>query len=448
MEYSLPEKKIKLVDTYDVLVAGGGPAGCTAAIAAAREGAKVLLIEATCSLGGMGTSGLVPAWCPFSDKEQIVYAGLAEKIMETVKAAMPHVPKTLVDWVPIDPEMLKVVYDDMVTESGADVLFNTFISMVDTDGNGNVTTVIASNKEGLTAYKAEMYIDCTGDGDLSVWAGAEYEKGGSKGELQPASHCFVLSNVDSYGYQFGGHLHPANLNSPAYPIMQSDKYPLIRDLHLCSNFIGPGTVGFNAGHLFDVDNTDASNLSRSLMLGRKIARSFRDGLAEFHPKAFANSFLAQTGALLGIRETRRIVGDYMLTVDDFVARRSFDDEICRNCYYIDVHNTKEDADKITKNEMNFDELYQDAEHYKDGESHGVPYRCLTPKGLNNVLIAGRSVSSDHLINGSLRVMPVCLAMGEAAGIAAHMALKAGNDTRKVDVNTLREKLRSYGAYLP
>jgi len=230
--------------------------------------------------------------------------------------------------------------------------------------------------------------------------------------------------------------------------MNSDKYPLIIDLHLCSNFIGPGTVGFNAGHLFDVDNTNTGNLTESLMKGRKIARSFRDGLAEFHPKAFANSFLVQTGALLGIRETRRIVGDYMLTADDFVARRSFDDEICRNCYYIDVHNTKEDAEKVSNNEIDFTELYKDAVHYEKGESHGVPYRCLTPKGLNNVLIAGRSVSSDHVINGSLRVMPVCLAMGEAAGIAAYMAVNAGNDVRKVNVNDLREKLRKHGAYLP
>jgi len=448
--YALKARNIPFSDQYDVIIAGGGPAGCTAAIASAREGRKTLLIEATGCLGGMGTGGLVPAWCPFSDEVNVIYAGLGEQIMEKVKATMPHVPKKLVDWVPIDPEMLKAVYDDMVTESGADVLFNTFLSAVDTDGNGNVTAVIVSNKDGLSAYSAKMYVDCTGDGDLSVWAGAEYEKGDPEtGALQPASHCFIISNVDSYGYQFGTALHAGNPESPIYKIAASDKYPLVHDFHMCNNFVGPGTVGFNAGHVFDVDNTNPRTLSKDLMTGRKLARQLRDGLAEFHPEAFANSYLAQTGALMGIRETRRIIGDYVVTRDDFVARRTFSDEICRNCYYIDVHNTKEEAEKVLSGEQTFEEMCETrAVHYGPGESHGVPYRALTPKGLNNVLVAGRSVSSDRIVNGSLRVMPVCLAMGEAAGMAAAMAVDAGCDTRKIDVATLREKLKAAGAYLP
>lgn len=446
--YELQTRIIPLDDSWDVIVAGGGPAGCTAAIAAAHEGARTLLIEATGCLGGMGTSGLIPAWCPFSDEERVIYAGIGEKIMEKVKATMPHVPKQRVDWVPIDPEMLKTVYDDMVTESGATVLFNTFMSAVETDGAGNVSAVIVSNKEGMKACSAKVYVDCTGDGDLSVWAGAGYEQGGPSGELQPGSLCFVLSNVDSYAYHFGTQLHGANLESPIYKMARSEKYPYIKDAHMCNNFIGPGTVGFNAGHVFGVDNTKPMNLSESLMYGRKLARNMRDGLAEFYPQAFGNAFLAQTGALMGIRETRRIIGDYQLTAGDFLARRSFDDEICRNCYYIDVHNTREEADKIASGELNLMEMDKQAAHYGRGESHGVPYRCLTPKGLNNVLVAGRSVSSDRTINGSLRVMPVCLAMGEAAGTAAAMATHAGNDVRKVDVQALRSKLRKAGQYLP
>lgn len=446
--YELQTRSIPLDDSWDVIVAGGGPAGCTAAIAASREGAKTLLIEATGCLGGMGTSGLIPAWCPFSDEERVIYAGIGEKIMEKVKATMPHVSKQKVDWVPIDPEMLKSVYDDMVTESGATVLFNTFMSAVETDGAGNVSAVIASNKEGLTAYTAKVYVDCTGDGDLSVWAGAGFELGGPSGELQPGSLCFVLSNVDSYAYQFGVQLHGANPQSPIYKMAQTDKFPYIKDAHMCNNFIGPGTVGFNAGHVFGVDNTKPANVTEALMTGRKLARNMRDGLAEFFPQAFGNAFLVQTGALMGIRETRRIVGDYRLTKDDFLARKSFDDEICRNCYYIDVHNTKEEAAKIARGELTIMDLDRQAAHYGRGESHGVPYRCLTPKGLNNVLVAGRSVSSDRTINGSLRVMPVCLAMGEAAGMAAAMATHVGNDVRKVDVKTLRGKLKVTGAYLP
>lgn len=447
--YMMPARQVPLYEDYDVLVIGGGPAGCTAAIAAAREGKRTLLLEQTGSLGGMGTNGLVPAWCPFSDHENIVYAGLGEKIMETVKATMKHVPGTLVDWVPIDPEMLKMVYDDMVTQSGANVLFNTFVSGVETDGNGNVTAVFGSNKEGLCAYRASVYIDCTGDADIAAWAGAPYEKGDHEGRMQPGSHCFVISNVDSYAYIYGRKLHAANPDSPIYQIAKSDKYPLVHDFHMCNNFIGPGTVGFNAGHVFGVDNTMPWSLSGDLMLGRKLARQLRDGLAEFFPEAFGNSYLAQTGALMGIRETRRIVGDYVITRDDFVNRRTFDDEICRNCYYIDVHNQKEEAQDVAQGKTTFQDMVnKSVVHYGKGESHGVPYRALLPQGLHNVIVAGRSVSSDHIVNGSLRVMPVCLAMGEAAGAAAAMATECGNDFRKVDVPVLRGKLRQAGAYLP
>ena len=448
--YQLKAREIPYDDRYEVIVAGGGPAGCTAAIAAAREGKKTLLIEATGCLGGMGTSGLVPAWCPFSDKENIVYAGLAVEIMEKVKATMPHVPKTLVDWVPIDPEMLKLVYDDMVTESGAEVLFHTVLSGVETDGQGNVSAILVSNKDGLSAYSADIYIDCTGDGDLAVWAGASYEKGDPEtGDLQPASHCFVISNVDSYAYQFGVRLHGANPDSPVHKIAASDQYPLVHDFHMCNNFVGPGTVGFNAGHVFNVDNTNPRTLSQDLMTGRKLARQLRDGLAEYFPEAFANSYLSQTGALMGIRETRRILCDYKVTREDFVERRSFEDEICRNCYYIDVHNTKKDAEEVKSGSMEVRQMFaKHAVHYGPGESHGVPYRALTPVGLNNVLIAGRSISSDRMVNGSLRVMPVCLAMGEAVGMAAAMAADAGKDVRKVDVQALREKLRGRGGYFP
>jgi len=435
--------EIPVNNSWDVIIVGGGPAGCTAAAAAAREGAKTLLVEATGSLGGMGTSGLVPAWCPFSDKEVVIYRGLAMKVFESLKEQMPHVSKEAMDWVPIDPEKLKRIYDDLVLEAGVTVLFHTLLGSVETDDDGNVIALITASKNGLQALQAKVYVDCTGDADVAAWAGAEYLKGDTEtGDLMPATHCFTLGNVDEYAYLNGPYLHNNNKNSPIFDILGSSKYPLIPDSHICNNLIAPRTVGFNAGHLWDVDNTDAFSVSTALMQGRKLAAVYRDALAEFLPSSFGGSYVANTGALMGVRETRRIIGDYILSVDDYVNRRSFEDEICRNSYFIDIHGTEEEEKRSGgKPEV--------IKRYGPGESHGIPYRCLTPRLLKNVLVAGRSISCVHEVQGSVRVMPVCLAMGEAAGIAAALAVNLPeNNVHTVDVSILRKRLIEEGAYLP
>jgi hypothetical protein len=375
----------------------------------------------------------------------MVYRGLAERVFREATAGVAHNPPDRIDWVAIDPERLKRVYDDLVTEAGVTVLFNTtFIAVEATDGV--VDAVIMANKAGVTAYRAKVYIDCTGDGDLAAWAGAPFEQGeAGTGTLQPVTHCFVLSNVDTHGYQYGT-TPGTNWNWPVRMMHESGKYPLIPDMHFCHNFVGPATMGFNSGHMWDVDNTDPVSVSRALMHGRKMAAQFRDGLAEMHPKAFGNAFLVATGSLMGVRETRRILGDYVLTMEDYLARRSFADEICRNSYPIDVHHPKE---KIDANLAGVPEFSGMTHHYAKGESHGVPYRCLTPKGLRNVLMAGRSISTDRPVQGTTRVMPVCLAMGEAAGIAAaYASADAAHDVHAVDTDRLRARLREMGSYLP
>ena len=441
--YTLKPWEIKLNDEYEVIIVGGGPAGCAAAIAAARKGAKTLVIEATGALGGMGTMGLVPAWCPFSDKEKIIYKGIAEEIFKASNAGLAHVKETDVDWVPIDPEHLKRVYDEKVTGAGADVLFNTVLSAVEAE-NGEVKTLIVSNKAGLSAYKAKVYIDCTGDGDLATWAGAELLPMTGEDGYQPASHCFEISNVDHYAYTHGPRLHPGNPNSPVYKFAASDEYD-IPDTHMCNCPVYPGTVGFNAGHIWHVDNTDPENISKALIRGRKLAYEIHRALKDHHPTAFGNSKLSLTAPLMGIRETRRILGDYVLTLEDFLSRRTFDDEVCRNCYYIDVHYTPEQARLVVEGKLG---LEVDAHRYGPGESHGIPYRCLTPKGLSNVLIAGRSISTDRRVQGSTRVMPVCLVMGEAVGKAAAIAKDAENvDVHAVDVQLLRQQILEDGGYI-
>ena len=437
-------RPLPLDDSWDVIVAGGGPAGCTAAIAAAREGARTLLIESTGSLGGSGTSALVPAWCPFSDKEKIIYRGLAEKVFTAAKEGLSHVKPEALDWVPINAERLKRVYDSLVADSGATVLFQTQLAGVETDSDGGVSTILVANKSGLTALRAKVYIDCTGDADLAAWAGAPFQQGDAAGETQATTLCFALANVDSYAFEHSGDIGWWNPRSPIHAIVDSGLYPEIPDKHLCCNLVGPGVVGFNAGHIWGVDNTDPASVSRALAQGRRLAETYCRALAA-HSPAFANAFVASTGAVLGVRETRRITGDYMLMLDDYLDRRTFPDEICRNSYFIDLHQTTQEH----KNKIDEVQAATRFKHYAKGESHGIPYRCLTPVGLRNVLVAGRSISCERIVQGSVRVMPVCLAMGEAAGLAAALAARTpGHDVHGIDTAFLRERLREHGAHLP
>jgi hypothetical protein len=436
------EQDITVDSKYDIIIAGGGPSGCAAAISAAREGAKVLLIEAAGALGGMGTIGRIPAWCPFSDKEKVIYQGIGYEIFQRAKAGMKHVKPKDVDWTAIDAEALKRVYDEMVKEAGVVVLFNTqLIAAVSKDQR--IDYIVVSNKGGLAAYQGKMYIDCTGDADIVAMAGLPYEIGADNThELQPNTHCFALTNVDEYQFANSPAVHMNNPESAVYKIAKSDKYPLVVDAHCCISQIGPRTFGFNAGHLFHVDPLDPYSVSEALMAGRQLAHQFHEGMKEFLPETYASSFLVATASVLGIRESRRIVGEYTITLEDYVERKSFPDEIGRNCYFLDVHNSMKDVEKILSGKSNGEEEWRP---YAPGESHGIPYRSLIPKDIKNLLVAGRSISCEHIVQGSVRVMPVCLVTGQAAGMASWLALDLG-DVRDIDVSLLRSRLRENGAY--
>lgn len=426
--FAWKRQKIKMDDRWDVIVVGGGPAGCTAAIAAAREGAKTLLIEAMGQLGGMGTAGMVPAWCPFSDGEKIIYRGLAETIFRESKKGVPHEPENKLDWVSINPEYLMSVYDRMVTESGAKVLFFSRLAAVEMRSDDTIDAVIVSNKEGLVAFKGKVYIDATGDGDLAAWAGASFKRGyDEEGSVQMSSLCFSFANIDSYDYIYGPKLYEwKNEKSPIYQAIQTGKYPLV-NAHFCNNLVGPDVIQCNAGHM-TVDTTDPWSISDAMILGRQKAVQYLEAMKDVRPSTFSNAFVVKTASLLGVRDSRRIEGDYIFTVDDWRERKSFEDEIGRNCYYIDVHSGKHKP-----------------EHYKKGESHGIPYRCLTPKGIRNLLTAGRCISTDEQAFGSTRVMPCCLVTGEAAGMAAKHAIdQTKNNVHKIDISYLRKRLKEEG----
>lgn len=437
-------RELSFVDSYDVIVAGGGPAGVAATYSAAREGAKTLLIEATGALGGMSTMGLVPAWCPFSDGEKVVYRGLAERILTAGKACTPFVNPDSLNWVPINPESMKLIYDRLMDEVGVDVLFASAVCSVDS-GNMRVSTVIVSNKAGLTAYSAKVFVDCTGDGDLSAFAGAEFEQGndGDPAAVQLATHCFELGGVDDQAYLHGVRLHGDNRESPIHKIAADNNYPFVTDSHFCNNKIGDGAVGFNAGHLPPFDATDPIALSHAYMLGRRKAHEVARALKDYYPEAFGHCFVLETAPLLGIRESRRIVCDYTLTADDYLSRATFPDEISRNCYYLDVHRTPAERERDRAAGIPDSKF---CARFGKGESHGIPYRALVPKSFDNLLVAGRAISCDRRILGSVRVMPNCFTTGEAAGTAAALCAASGVSTHLLDTQLLREKLRGYGAY--
>lgn len=435
------DKEIEFNNSYDVIVAGGGPAGCAAAAAAARNGAKTLLIENTNSLGGMGTNGLVPAWSPFSDKEKVIYGGIASEVFENLKKKMEFIDQTSVDWVPISSEKLKRVYDDLVLQSGADVWFNTFIC--DAQRNGDkIDKIIIANKCGISALGAKIFIDATGDGDLAAFAGADFEKGDKDGNLQASTFCFKLANIDTDHFNEAV-LSPESDKTPIYDILKSGKYPEILDEHLCCSMVDEGVLGFNAGHILGMDSSNIDGISKGIMLGRKTAEAYRNALAEFMPDVFGKSCVVSTATVMGTRESRRIKGEYSLTADDYYARRTFPDEIARNCYFIDVHASgKRAAMSVEERKANVG----DCSEYGPGESYGIPFRCLIPVGFDNFLTSGRIISCDRQVFGSIRVMPCCLTTGEAAGTAAAIAASNDSGIHGVDINELRKTLKKNNAY--
>lgn len=441
--YTLKTQTIVLNDSYDVIVCGGGPAGCTAAIAAAREGAKTLLLEASGMLGGMATKGLVNAFTPIHDGIRCIHGGLTKEIIQEVRSSMPHIPEDRWNWVPVNYEFLKTVLDRRVTEAGADVLFHSFVAGVEMKDDRNIDVVLVANKSGLTAYRAKVFIDCTGDADLYAWAGKSFIKGdGETSSLQPATMCFVLSNMDEEAY-----LDNPNPDKPLrdkyYALIDEAKaagYKL-SDTHFAVQKMASGTYTFNAGHVFGIDSTDPASVTRGCMEGRKGAAELVRALKDFCPEAFGDAILQQTAPSIGVRESRRIIGDYCFTVDDYMVRRSFPDEVLRGKYYIDVHGAGDG--KKDHDQPSFER------RYGEGESYGVPYRCMCPRDLDNVLVAGRSVCSDRIANGSLRIMPACMCEGEAVGMAAKFACEMDSvNIHKVDTQRLRKRLMEEGAYLP
>ena len=412
---------------YDVIIAGAGPAGCCAAIAAARLKMKTLLIEASTAAGGMGTMGMIASMAPFTDKKKVLYHSLAVELLSRYKRRM-NISENEWDWVPLSPEDLKIIYDDMLAESGVDILFQTTVCGAKVSER-KITEIIAANKEGLTAFKANIYIDCTGDGDLAAFSGAEFVVG-DNGEVQASSLCFAISNVHT-DRKLRDKIH-SNLDDSIWPKVIADgKYPLI-SRHFVPAIFGD-TLIVNGGHIFDINSTDVKQTTNAYILGRKTAVQYHAALKEYLPDAFCDSYLVETAPLLGVRESRRIKGEYTITAEDYFARRSFDDEIARNPYWLDCHPSGKDKSKFS---------IEPTDGYKAGDSHGIPFRCMIPIGLDNLLVAGRCISVERKVLAATRVMPNCLATGEAAGIAAAIYTITKTDIRNINVGEIRRLMKN------
>jgi hypothetical protein len=282
-------------------------------------------------------------------------------------------------------------------------------------------------------------VDGTGDGDLAAWAGALFDQGDEHGNLMPGSLCSVWTGIDWEAVEREGVRQDARLKQAF-----ADGVFTNHDLHLPGIFRTGRQLGTgNLVHTFGVDATDETSLTKALIWGRKGMLEYKRYYQTYY-QGYENMELAATGSLLGVRETRRITGDYVLNVEDFKRQAVFSDEIGRYCYPVDIHPYKPDAKLYGA----FEQEFRQRLRYKPGESYGVPYRILTPRGLDNVLVAGRCVSCDRYIQGSIRVMAGCYITGQAAGAAAALAARGDISTHDVNTSDLQGRLKEMGAHLP
>ena len=425
-------KELTVKYDVDVLVVGGGAAGVAAAASAARSGKSVLICESGGCFGGVGTSGLVPSFANFTDNDDIIVGGIGLEIRKNVSKEYP----LSTYWTPINVEELKREYDRIVSESGAKILFFTTMCDAVTDGNGNVEYVVFTSKTGVFAVKAKMYVDCTGDGELCAFAGADFECGDEIGDVMPPTLCSVWYGIDTENFGGGG------TGSASLEKAIKDGVFTNADRHLPGMFIKKGGIGGgNLGHIFGNKPLSNESLTDAMITGRKQMLEYDRYFREY-VSGCKNLKLISTGNILGVRESRRIVCDYMLSVNDFLNRAVFEDDIARYNYPVDIHvmNTSDEEYK------RFREEYEKNMKYKHGETYGIPYRSLCPVGISNLLVAGRCIGTDRSMEATVRVMPACFMTGQAAGTAAAMASEFG-DIRKVDVKKLRERLIADGAII-
>ncbi|MFN2230762.1 MAG: FAD-dependent oxidoreductase [Anaerolineae bacterium] len=435
----------------EVLVVGGGPAGIAAAIASARQGARTLLIEQYGFLGGMATAALVGPFMTSYDIEgqepiiEGIFREVVDRMVDLGQAVDPAGVKGFTAYggyhryghehvTPFDPEALKVVAQEMALEAGVTLRFHTFF-LDSLTKEATIAGVLCASKAGLEAFRAEVVIDTTGDGDVAARAGAPYEVGRpADGRLQPVSLFFRVGNVDDAAVQAYIDAHP---DDPGFVRLMQQAKEREGFTHTKGHLTlfrtpRPGEWWCNVSRVHGVDGTDPAQLTRAEIEGREQVLYLIDFFQGYVP-GFERCYLLDTGAQVGVRETRRILGAYVLTAEDVFAARRFPDAIARVSFPIDIHDVSGGGGFF--------------EGPRGGPYYTIPYRCLVPLQVENLLVAGRPISATHEAHGSLRVMPPCFATGQAAGTAAALALETGVLPRGIDVTLLQRSLEQQGALI-
>jgi hypothetical protein len=450
-----PARSTPVRAEYDVLVVGGGPSGLTAALAAAEDGLKVGLVESRSFVGGNLTIGL-PILGFLGQKGNQIIKGLAQKFIDRLKernAASEHRPCPLHMGITlVEPEAVKTVALEMLLEAGVDVLFYTFCAETIVE-EGRIRGIITESKGGRAAILANIVIDCTGDADVAYRAGVPCEKGDAKGGLQPPTLMFCMSGVDTDKLR----MSIANQSRtyltdfiPAEYFGQNQQFIVVglreimakakaerglkmpNERTIIITGLRKGDAWINMTRVAGVDGSDA----RSLTMGEIEARRQVDDIVAYlkgYVPGFENSHFSKTAPFLGIRESRRIVGQYVMTQEDVLGCRLFEDGIAVGSYPIDIHRPGDEGCTLTW----------------CGDCYDIPYRSLVPAKVSHLLVAGRCISSTHEAMAAIRVMSTCMAMGEAAGRAAKIAIRTGNGVppAEIDVGQLRAELLARGAYL-